>query len=95
METPQSTRVTDAKIIALLAVMFACLVALVALLFHDASVSESRMQPLLSAHASVLNGTSGPGTRPVADPVPARPVTPEENWKADDASASLRPDAAH
>lgn len=92
MEPRPSKRDTDVKIIALLAVMLACLVALIALLFHDTSVAESRMQPLLSAHAAMLHDTP----RPVAtSTVPAKRVTPEENWTADDASAGLRPDAAH
>lgn len=97
MEQRYSTPNTDLKIVALLAVMLVCLLALIVLLFHDSSVAESRMKPMLSAHAAVLK----------TEPVPPSPaaastgqtkgaaVAPEENWAADDSAHGMRPDAAH
>ena len=96
MEQHQSAHSTDLKIVALLAVMLACLIALIVLLFHDASVSESRMQPMLSAHAAMLHSAPSPVAKTaVVDAGPNKPVTPEENWSADESSQGLRPDAAH
>jgi len=93
MEQRDLTPNTDLKIVALLAVMLVCLLALIVLLFHDSSVAESRMKPMLSAHAAVLK----------TEPVPPSPsaqtkgaaVAPEENWAADDSAHGMRPDAAH
>ena len=84
---------TDVKIVALLAVMLACLVGLIALLIHDPSIDASRLQPF-SAHASALPRAAPAKMAPIA-PVAEAKVTPEDNWAADESSHGLRPDAAH
>lgn len=96
MEPRHPARSTDLKIIALLAVMLACLIALIALLFHDTSASASRLQPMLSAHAAVLHGAPSPAAKAaVVDSGPQKPASADEKWSADDSSQGLRPDAAH
>lgn len=97
MEQSDSIRNTDLKIVALLAVMLVCLLALIVLLFHDTSVAESRMRPMLSAHAAALKTEPAPRSPAAGSTGQTKgaAVTPEENWAADDSAHGMRPDAAH
>ncbi len=94
MKQDASIHSNDLKVIGLLAVMFAGLVGLIGILLADADIDASHLHPIRNANAAVV--ALPPQAKVIAlETTATKPVTPEENWAADDSSHGMRPDAAH
>ncbi len=93
MKVDASIRNTDTRVIALIVVVLAGLIGVLGFALSDPTVDLAQIHPIQTAHAGHFS-TAQPAAG-TADRKTTPPVTPEENWAADESSHGLRPDAAH
>lgn len=88
MEQDSAIRSTDAKVLALMVVVFAALLGLIGFVVSPSADDASTLMPP-TAHAAV-GSTAQQGKVATKGT-----TTPEENWAPDESAHGMRPDAAH